>query len=99
MLGIIVHKSLAVTVGLLLAFAWRELCRQWRSLKNPYPFARGALASICALFFIVLPIVRPAFEFEALVRHCCRGGAAMPDGAFVHWIAAMFPPQVAPGFT
>ena len=50
MLGIIVHKSLAVTVGLLLAFAWRELCEQWRSLKNPYPFVRGPLASIWALF-------------------------------------------------
>jgi len=61
-LGIILHMSLAVIVGLLLAFAWREFCEQWPSLKNPYPFALGALAVIWVLnFFVVLPIVSPAF--------------------------------------
>lgn len=62
MLGIIVHISLAVIVGLLLAFAWRELRVQWPSLRSPYPFALAALAGIWVLnFFIVLPIVSPAF--------------------------------------
>jgi hypothetical protein len=62
MLGIIVHMSLAVMVGLLLAFAWREMREQWPSLKNPYPLALAALAGIWVLnFFIVLPIVSPAF--------------------------------------
>lgn len=62
MLGIIVHMSLAVMVGLLLAFAWRELREQWPSLRNPYPLALAALAGIWVLnFFIVLPIVSPAF--------------------------------------
>jgi hypothetical protein len=62
MLGIIVHMGLAVIVGLLLAFAWRELREQWPSLRSPYPFALAVLAGIWALnFFIVLPIVSPAF--------------------------------------
>lgn len=62
MLGILVHMGLAVIVGLLLAFAWRELCEQWPSLRNPYPFALAALAGIWVLnFFLVLPIVSPAF--------------------------------------
>jgi hypothetical protein len=62
MLGVIVHMSLAVIVGLLLAFAWRELREQWPTLRSPYPFALAALAGIWALnFFIVLPIVSSAF--------------------------------------
>ena len=62
MLGIIVHMSLAVMIGLLLAFAWRELREQVPSLKNPYPFALMTLAGIWALnFFVLLPIVSPAF--------------------------------------
>lgn len=62
MLGIIVHMSFAVIVGLLLAFAWRELRVQWPSLKSPFPLALAALAGIWVLnFFIVLPIVSPAF--------------------------------------
>ncbi len=62
MLGIMVHMSLAVMVGLLLAFAWRVLRKEWPSLKNPYPLAPAALAGIWVLnFFIVLPIVSPTF--------------------------------------
>jgi hypothetical protein len=69
MLGIIVHMSLAVIVGILLAFAWRELREQWPSLKNPYPLALAALAGIWVLnFFIMLPIVSPAFVH--LVPYC-----------------------------
>ena len=60
--GIIVHMSLAVMVGLLLAFAWRELREQWPSLRSPYLFALASLAGIWVVnFFIVLPIVSPAF--------------------------------------
>jgi hypothetical protein len=62
MLGIIVHMSLAVIVGILLASAWRELREQWPSLRSPYSFALAALAGIWALnFFVLLPIVSPAF--------------------------------------
>jgi hypothetical protein len=62
MLGVVVHMSLAVVVGLLLAFAWRELREQWPSLRSPFPFALAALAGIWALnFFVVLPMVSPAF--------------------------------------
>jgi hypothetical protein len=61
-LGIIVHMSLAVIVGILLAFAWRELREQWPSLGTPYSFALAALAGIWVLnFFVVLPIISPAF--------------------------------------
>jgi hypothetical protein len=61
-LGIIVHMSLAVMLGLLLAFAWRQLREQWPSLRSPYPLALAALAGVWVLnFFIVLPIVSPAF--------------------------------------
>ena len=61
-LGITLHMTLAIMVGLLLAFAWREFCERWPSLRSPYPFALVALAGIWALnFFIVLPIVSPAF--------------------------------------
>ena len=60
--GIIVHMSLAVMVGLLLAFAWRELREQWPSLRSPYLFALASLAGIWVVnFFIVVPIVSPAF--------------------------------------
>jgi hypothetical protein len=61
-LGVIVHMELAVIVGLLLGFAWRELRAQWPSLRSPYPFALAALAGIWALnFLVVLPLVSPAF--------------------------------------
>jgi hypothetical protein len=62
MVGVIVHMSLAVIVGLLLAFAWRELREQWPSLRSCYPFALAALAAIWALnFFVVLPMISPSF--------------------------------------
>jgi hypothetical protein len=61
-LGIIVHMSLAAIVGILLAFAWRELREQWPAVRALYPAALAALASIWALnFFVVLPIVSPTF--------------------------------------
>jgi hypothetical protein len=61
-LGIIVHMTLAVIVGLLLAFTWREMREQWPSLRSAYPFSLAALTGIWALnFLMVLPIVSPPF--------------------------------------
>jgi hypothetical protein len=57
-LGIAVHMTLAVTLGIALAFAWQKL----PAATNPYPFMLAALAGVWAInFFIVLPIVSPAF--------------------------------------
>lgn len=60
-LGIGVHMMLAVMLGAFLTFIWQELSAQ-RALTNPYPFMLAALAGVWAInFFVVLPIVSPAF--------------------------------------
>lgn len=61
-LGLAVHMTLAVALGLALAVAWEALCVRRRGLTNPYPFMLSALGSVWAInFLIVLPIVSPAF--------------------------------------
>jgi hypothetical protein len=61
-LGIAVHMALAVALGVALAFAWRMLRDGRFAATGPYPFALAALAGVWATnFFVVLPIVSPAF--------------------------------------
>ena len=62
MLGVAVHMTLAVMLGVALSFAWSALRDYRPGLKNPYPFMLAALAGVWAMnFFVVLPIVSPAF--------------------------------------
>jgi hypothetical protein len=62
LLGIAVHVTLAVMLGVALAFGWRALSRNLGFAVNPYPLMLAALMSVWAInFFIILPIVSPAF--------------------------------------
>lgn len=62
LLGIFVHMTLALIIGIALAFAWGFLRIFRPSLGNPYPFMLTALAGVWAInFLVVLPIVSPAF--------------------------------------
>ncbi|MFZ3353901.1 MAG: hypothetical protein WA268_23870 [Xanthobacteraceae bacterium] len=62
MLGIGVHMVLAVTLGIVLTFAWQALSTRRAGLTNAYPFMLAALAGVWATnFFVVLPVVSPAF--------------------------------------
>ncbi len=61
-LGVTVHMTLAVTLGVALAFVWSALREARPGLANPYPLMLTALAGVWAInFFVVLPIVSPAF--------------------------------------
>jgi hypothetical protein len=61
-LGAAVHMTLAVMLGVALAFAWRTYSANRGGRANPYPFTLAALAGVWAInFFVVLPIVSPAF--------------------------------------
>jgi len=61
-LGVAVHMTLAVTLGLGLAFAWRAFSAKRGGSVNPYPFMLAALAGVWGInFFVVLPLVSPAF--------------------------------------
>jgi hypothetical protein len=61
-LGIAVHMMLAVLLGTVLACAWQALAAHRPGLTNPYPFMLVVLAGVWAVnFFVVLPIVSPAF--------------------------------------
>lgn len=61
-LGIGVHMMLSVTLGAALALVWQALRRRRRDLPSPYPFTLAVLGSVWAVnFFVVLPIVSPAF--------------------------------------
>ena len=61
-LGVTVHMGIAVTLGIVLAFAWRALSSGRAQTISPFPFTVAALASVWAInFFVVLPIVSPAF--------------------------------------
>jgi hypothetical protein len=57
-LGVTVHMGLAVTLGIALAFAWRLRPQT----SSPFPFMAAALVGVWAInFFVVLPVVSPAF--------------------------------------
>jgi hypothetical protein len=59
-LGIAVHLALAVMLGVVLACGWHALSA--KRPANPYPLMLAALAGVWAVnFFVVLPIVSPAF--------------------------------------
>lgn len=61
-LGVTVHMALAVALGVALVLAWSALREARPGLSNPYPLMLAALASVWATnFFVVLPIVSPAF--------------------------------------
>jgi hypothetical protein len=61
-LGAGIHMSLAVALGVALSFAWSALRECRSSLTNPYPLMLAVLAAVWAVnFFIVLPVVSPAF--------------------------------------
>ncbi len=61
-LGVAMHMTLAIMLGVALAFIWNAL-RGWRRPPaNPYPFMLTALAGVWAInFFVVLPILSPSF--------------------------------------
>ncbi len=60
-LGIALHMALAVTLGIALAFAWRGFSFR-REAVSPFPLVLAALAGVWVVnFFLVLPIVSPAF--------------------------------------
>lgn len=61
-LGITVHMVLAMTLGLALAVAGETLQRRRDDSLNPYPFTLAVLGAVWAInFFVVLPVVSPAF--------------------------------------
>jgi hypothetical protein len=61
-LGITVHMTLAMTLGVALALTWSTVPALRTGLANPYPLMLTALAAVWALnFFVVLPIISPAF--------------------------------------
>ncbi len=61
-LGIAVHMILAVALGVTLVFVWRKVRSSRLGASGPYSFMLVALAGVWAInFFIVLPIVSPAF--------------------------------------
>jgi hypothetical protein len=61
-LGIGVHMALAAMLGIIMVFAWRAVSAKRPHLSNPYPFMLMALVTVWAVnFFVVLPIVSPAF--------------------------------------
>ncbi len=61
-LGVMLHMTLAVTLGVVLAFVWSALRESRPGLTNPYPLMLTALAGVWAVnFIVVLPTVSPAF--------------------------------------
>jgi hypothetical protein len=59
-LGIGIHMGIAVMLGVALAFIWRATPASYA--VNPFTFMAAALAGVWAFnFFVVLPIVSPAF--------------------------------------
>jgi len=61
-LGVTVHMVIAVTLGIALAFIWRMLSSHRSESINPFPFMIAALLGVWTInFFVVLPIVSPAF--------------------------------------
>jgi len=60
--GIMIHMTLAVALGIALAFAWRALSAFWLERAGLYAFVLAVLASVWAInFFIVLPLISPDF--------------------------------------
>ena len=61
-LGVAVHMVIAVALGVALAFVWQSLTSRGTPKHSVFPFMIAMLAGIWAInFFVVLPIVSPAF--------------------------------------
>ncbi len=61
-LGVAVHMTIAVALGVALAFVWRSLTSRGTPKHSVFPCMIAMLAGIWAInFFVVLPIVSPAF--------------------------------------
>jgi hypothetical protein len=61
-LGIAVHMSLALGLGVTLAFVWQTCRSRWPRMTNPYPLMLAALSGVWALnFLVVLPVVSASF--------------------------------------
>ena len=60
--GVTIHMGIAVMLGIALAFVWQTLSSRRTQTISPFPFTVAALAAVWAInFFVVLPIVSPAF--------------------------------------
>jgi hypothetical protein len=60
--GIIIHMTLAVALGIALAFVWRSLSTYWPERAGLNAFVLVVLAGVWAInFFIVLPLISPDF--------------------------------------
>jgi hypothetical protein len=61
-LGVAVHMTLAVMLGVVLTVVWRSLTSHRLGAANPFLFMLIALVGVWAVnFFLVLPIVSPTF--------------------------------------
>src|SRR6185437_11671438 len=61
-LGIAVHITLTVALGVTLSYTWRAVRLHKMAATGPYPFMLAALAGVWATtFFVILPIISPAF--------------------------------------
>lgn len=61
-LGVSVHMTLAVLLGIGLAAAWRTTAAHTRQFGGPFLATVAALIGVWAVnFFVVLPAVNPAF--------------------------------------
>jgi hypothetical protein len=61
-LGVTVHMSLAVLLGVALAGLWQALAPRLRGVSGLYAALFMVLAAIWAMnFFVILPLISPAF--------------------------------------
>lgn len=61
-MGVAVHMSLAVMLGIALSFGWRALSSHRTGIASPFPFMLAALVGVWVVnFFVVLPGLSPAF--------------------------------------
>lgn len=61
-LGVAVHMTIAVALGVALAFVWRSMTAYRTRPDSVFAFMIAALAGVWTInFFIVLPVVSPAF--------------------------------------
>jgi len=62
MLGIAIHMTIAVTLGIALAAAWQVVAKYTSSTRAQYGFVVAALIGVWAMnFFVVLPVISPNF--------------------------------------
>ncbi|MDB5580682.1 MAG: hypothetical protein JWR80_5858 [Bradyrhizobium sp.] len=60
--GVAVHMTIAVALGVALAFVWRSMQAYRTTTNGVFPFMLAALTGVWAInFFVVLPIISPAF--------------------------------------